>query len=104
MSYSVVQRSREIGVRLALGANPGAVRLMVLRQAMTLALGGIAFGLLGALALSKAIGSLLFDLSPTDPATLGGVAALLSLVALFASYLPSRQATLVDPLVTLRSE
>jgi putative ABC transport system permease protein len=104
MSYSVVQRSREIGVRLALGANPGAVRLMVLRQAMTLALGGIAFGLLGALALSKAIGSLLFDLSPTDPSTLGGVAALLSLVALFASYLPARQATLVDPLVTLRSE
>jgi putative ABC transport system permease protein len=104
MSYSVVQRSREIGVRLALGANPGAVRMMVLRQAMTLALAGVTGGILGALALSKTIGSLLFQLSPTDPSTLAGVAALLSVVAFAASYLPARQATLVDPLVALRSE
>jgi putative ABC transport system permease protein len=104
MSYSVTQRSREIGVRLALGANPAAVRMMVLRQAMALALAGVAGGLVGALALSKTMGSLLFQLSPTDPATLAAVAGLLSAIALAASYLPARQATRVDPLVALRSE
>lgn len=104
MSYTVAQRSREIGVRLALGAAPSNVRSMVLRQAMTLALSGVFGGVIGALALSKSISSLLFDLSPTDPTTLGGVALLLSVVAFLASYLPAHQATRVDPLVTLRSE
>jgi putative ABC transport system permease protein len=104
MSYSVVQRSREIGVRLALGANPSEVRMMVLRQAMALALVGVFGGILGALALSRTIGSLLFQLSPTDPPTLAVLAALLSLVAFLASFLPARQATRVDPLITLRSE
>ncbi len=104
MSYTVAQRSREIGVRLALGAAPSNVRSMVLRQAMTLALSGVFGGVIGALALSKSISSLLFDLSPTDPTTLGGVALLLSAVAFLASYLPAHQATRVDPLVTLRSE
>jgi len=103
-SYSVVQRSREIGVRLALGANPAVVRLMILRQAMTLALAGVFGGVLGALAFSKAIGGLLFQLSPTDPSTLAGVAGLLSAVAFLASFLPAHQATRVDPLITLRSE
>ncbi|MEO8501852.1 MAG: FtsX-like permease family protein, partial [Vicinamibacteria bacterium] len=97
-------RSREIGVRLALGAAPSDVRSMVLRQAMTLALGGVAGGVIGAIALSKSISSLLFELSPTDPTTLAGVALLLSAVAFAASYLPAHQATRVDPLVTLRSE
>jgi putative ABC transport system permease protein len=104
MSYSVVQRSREIGVRLALGAAPSQVRAMVLRQAMVLVFAGVAGGILGALALSKTISGLLFQLSPTDPSTLAGVAALLSVVAFVASYLPARQATRVDPLITLRSE
>lgn len=104
VSYSVAQRSREIGVRLALGANPAAVRAMILRQAMALALAGVFGGVLGALAFSKAIGGLLFHLSPTDPATLAEVAALLSAVAFLASFLPARQATRVDPLITLRSE
>ncbi len=104
MSFSVVQRSREIGVRLALGAAPSAVRAMVLRQAMTLVFAGVAGGVLGALALSKTISGLLFQLSPTDPGTLAAVAGLLSVVAFLASYLPARQATKVDPLITLRSE
>ena len=104
MSYMVVQRAREIGVRLALGAAPSTVRVMVLRQAMTLALAGVLGGIVGALALSKTISGLLFQLSPTDPSTLVGVALLLSAVAFVASYLPARQATRVDPLITLRSE
>ncbi len=104
MSYSVAQRSREIGVRLALGANAAAVRMMILRQAMALALAGVFGGLLGALAFSKTIGGLLFQLSPTDPSTLAVVAALLSGVAFVASFLPAHQATRVDPLITLRSQ
>ena len=104
MSYAVVQRSREIGIRVALGAHPHDVLGMVLRHAMTLALAGVVGGLLGALALSRLLGRLLFELSPTDPGTLAGVALLLSLVALAASYLPARRATRVDPLIALRSE
>lgn len=104
MSHSVVQRSREIGVRLALGADPGVVRGMILRQAMAMALAGVAGGVLGALAFSKAISGLLFQLSPTDPSTLAVVAGLLSTVAFLASCLPAHQATRVDPLITLRSE
>jgi predicted permease len=104
MSYAVVQRSREIGIRVALGAHPAHLRRMVLGQALLLAAAGVGAGLLGALGLSRAIRSLLFELSPTDPATLAGVAALLMAVALLASYLPARRATRVDPLVALRSE
>jgi len=104
LSYSVVQRSREIGIRVALGAHPRDVLRMVLGQAATLALVGVLAGLAGALALSRAIGSLLFELSPTDPLTLGSMAVLLGAVALLASYLPARRATRVDPLIALRSE
>jgi len=77
---------------------------MVLGQALLLAVAGVVVGLLGAIGLSRAIASLLFDLSPTDPATLAGVALLLTAVALLASYLPVRRATRVDPLIALRSE
>jgi len=104
LSYSVVQRSREIGIRVALGAHPRDVLRMVLGHAATLALVGVLAGLAGALALSRAIGSLLFELSPTDPLTLGSMAVLLASVALVASYLPARRATRVDPLIALRSE
>lgn len=104
MSYAVVQRSRDIGIRVALGADPAHIRRTVLGQALLLAVLGVGAGIAGALALSRAIASLLFNLSPTDPATLGGVAALLASVALLASYLPARRATRVDPLVALRSE
>jgi putative ABC transport system permease protein len=104
MSYAVVQRSREIGIRVALGADPKQVLGMVLGHASVLAVAGVGLGLVGALSLSRAITGLLFQLSPTDPATLAGVAVLLMAVALLASYLPARRATRVDPLVALRSE
>jgi putative ABC transport system permease protein len=104
LSYAVVQRSREIGIRVALGAHPGDVLWMVLAQAASLAAIGVLLGLAGTLALSRAIGSLLFELSPTDPATLAATAALLGTVALLASYLPARRATRVDPVIALRSE
>jgi predicted permease len=104
MSYAVVQRSREIGIRVALGADPKHVLGMVLGHASLLSVAGVGLGLVGALSLSRAIGSLLFELSPTDPMTLAGVAVLLLAVALLASYLPARRATRVDPLIALRSE
>jgi putative ABC transport system permease protein len=104
ISYAVTQRSREIGIRMALGAHPGSVMRLVLSSAAVLIASGIGIGLAGALALSRSLSSLLFNLSPTDPSTLAGVAVLLGAVALLASYLPARQATRVDPLLTLRSE
>ena len=104
MSYAVVQRSREIGIRVALGADPKQVLGMVLGQAARLAAAGVGLGLVGALSLSRVIASLLFAMSATDPATLAGVAALLMAVALLASYLPARRATRMDPLAALRSE
>jgi predicted permease len=104
MSYAVVQRSREIGIRVALGADPRDVLRMVLRHALLLTAIGVGIGLLAALALSRAIASLLFQLSPTDPGTLAGVGLVLTAVALVASYLPARRATRVDPLIALRSE
>jgi putative ABC transport system permease protein len=104
LSYAVVQRSREIGIRVALGAHPRDVLRMVMGQAARLAGIGVLAGLAGAVGLSRAIASLLFELSPTDPATLGSMAAVLAVVALVASYLPARRATRVDPLVALRSE
>jgi putative ABC transport system permease protein len=104
VSYAVAQRSREIGIRMALGAHPGNVMRMVLGNAATLILAGIGIGLAGAMALSRLLSGLLFNLSPTDPPTLGSVALLLVVVSLLASYLPARQATQVDPLLTLRSE
>jgi putative ABC transport system permease protein len=104
LSYAVVQRSREIGIRVALGAHPSDVLRMVMGQAARLAGIGVLAGLAGAVLLSRAIASLLFELSPTDPVTLGSMAAVLAAVALLASYLPARRATHVDPLVALRSE
>jgi len=104
MSYAVTQRSREIGVRMALGAQPAAVMSMIFRSAALLVAAGIGLGLAGAVALSKTLSGLLFNLSPTDPTTLGGVACVLAFTALLASFLPARQATRVDPLITLRSE
>lgn len=104
MSYAVTQRSREIGIRMALGAPPANVMRMVMRNAGVLIVTGIVSGLAGAVALSRFLEGLLFNLSPTDPATLAAVALSLVAVALLASYLPARQATRVDPLLTLRSE
>ncbi len=104
LSYAVVQRAREIGIRVALGAHPRDVVRMVLTQAAGLAALGVLAGMAGALALSRVMASLLFELSPTDPSTLAATATLLAAVALLASYLPARRATRVDPLIALRSE
>jgi putative ABC transport system permease protein len=104
MALSVSQRTREIGVRIALGAPARGVLRLVLRQALSLVLMGTAVGLLGALALSRVLSSLLFRVSATDPMTFGTVAAVLLLTALVASYVPARRATRVDPLEALRYE
>jgi putative ABC transport system permease protein len=104
MSYAVAQQTREIGIRMALGADRDHVVRMVLRRASLLVVTGLTSGLIVALVTSRALASLLFDLSPTDPATLAAVCALLGTIALVASYLPARRATRIDPVVALRAE
>jgi putative ABC transport system permease protein len=103
LSYSVTQRARELGVRLALGATRGAVLRIVLGRSLRLVAVGSALGLAGALGLTRVLRSLLFETEPTDPLTLAGVTALLAGVALLASYLPARRAARMDPASTLRA-
>jgi putative ABC transport system permease protein len=104
MSYGVIQRTREFGVRMALGARQSDVRALVVRQGLVLTGVGIAIGLGGAFALTRLMRTLLFGVTPSDPLTYAGIALVLGAVALVASYLPARRATRVDPLVALRSE
>jgi putative ABC transport system permease protein len=104
MAYTVNQRTHEIGIRTALGAHRRDVLRLIMRDGAKIALFGIASGIAGALALTRLMASLLFDVKPTDPATFAGVAILLALVALAACYIPARRAMRVDPMVALRYE
>ena len=104
VAVATAQRTREIGLRLAMGAQPWDVLRMVVGSAVGLAGAGVAAGLIAALVVSRALGSLLFDVTPSDPATLTGVSLLLLLVAAGAAWVPARRAAGVDPLVALRVE
>jgi putative ABC transport system permease protein len=104
VAYSVARRTREMGIRVALGADPASVGRMVIRSAMQLVMGGIVVGVAGALAASRLLRSLLYEVEPGDPLTLVGVTALLVGTALLASWFPARAGTRTDPMVTMRAE
>jgi predicted permease len=103
LSFAVAQRTREIGIRMALGAGEGRVLGLVVRDGVLLAAGGVMLGLIGALAFSRALRSMLFEVAPTDPWTYGVMVAVLTGAAFVASWLPARRAAQVDPAVTLRN-
>jgi putative ABC transport system permease protein len=104
IAYSVTERTQEIGIRMALGAQRGDVLRMVVRQALVLAIAGIVVGGVGALFLTRLMEGLLFDVKPGDPMTFAVVSSILAAVALVASYVPGRRATRVDPVIALRAE
>jgi predicted permease len=104
MSYSVSQRTREIGIRMALGAQVRDVQVLIMRRGLVLALTGVGLGLIASFALTRVLRSQLFGVSATDPLTFSAIASLLIVVALFACYIPARRATKLDPMIALRYE
>jgi putative ABC transport system permease protein len=104
MNYSVAQRTQEIGIRMALGASPGQVRSLVMRQGLALSAAGLGLGLAGAVGATRLLSSLLYGVSVTDPIVFIIVGLLLAGVAALACYIPSRKATRVDPIIALRYE
>jgi predicted permease len=104
IAYLVSQGTREVGIRMALGATPGGILRMVIRQGMIVAIAGVILGIAGAFALTRFMRGLLFGVAPSDPLTFSVIVALLGLVALVASYVPARRAARIDPMVSLRSE
>jgi putative ABC transport system permease protein len=104
VSYSVSRRIHEIGIRVALGAQKGQLLWMVIRETMVLVLIGVGLGLVGATGMARLLAGQLFQVHPFDPSTLVAVSVILAFVALFASYIPARRATKVDPMVALRCE
>ena len=104
MSFVVTQRTREIGIRLALGAEPRAVVTLFVRQNLRIIAFGVALGLAGGTGISRLLAAAFVDLSPLDPLVFGGVSVVLTLVALLACWIPARRATRVDPLIALRHE
>ena len=104
VSYMVGQRTHEIGIRMALGAQQSDVLKIVLGQGAMMALAGVVAGLIGAIVLTRLMTKMLFNVSPTDPVTLVGVSMILTLVALVACYAPARRAMKTDPIIALRYE
>jgi ABC-type antimicrobial peptide transport system permease subunit len=104
MASAVSQQTRELGVRMALGATATGVRNMVLKQALIVAAAGTAVGLVGALVGSRLLTSMLFEIAPSDPTTLAVVTLLLLAIALGAAYIPARRATAIDPARALRAD
>jgi len=104
LAWTVSRRTNEIGIRMALGARPGKILRMVLREGLAMTFAGLILGVIGALALTRVISGFLYEVSPTDPATFIAVALFLIAVSLLACYLPARRATRVDPMVALRYE
>ena len=104
VSYSVAQRTQEIGLRVALGAREGSILKLVLAQGLWTSMTGIIAGVIGILVLGKAVSTLLYNVAPSDPLTIGTVSILLSLVTVIACYFPARRALRIDPMIALRSE
>ncbi len=104
MAYGVTRRSREIGIRLALGGHPSAIRRMILREGLRIVAAGVTIGVVAALSLSRMIAVLLFGVAPTDLATYGAITLALLVVGLVATWIPARRATRIDPMVALREE